>query len=103
MRVLRSRPLWLIAVVATAVVIVLAVIGLRLLDDLLDPGDPVSGVTEVAVRDDEFDPPSILVAPGTTVTWHWEGREDQNVVGDDLESPTQSEGTYRFTFTTPGT
>lgn len=67
-----------------------------------DPGAPVSGVTEVAVRDDFFSPAAIEVPAGTTVTWTWEGQHPHNVVGDGFESPVQTAGTFARTFDDPG-
>lgn len=63
---------------------------------------PVTGVTEIAVRDDEFEPAAIEVPAGTTVTWRWQGDHPHNVVGDGLESETQTDGTFAHTFDTPG-
>ena len=69
----------------------------------LDPGEPVIGVSDVAVEDNDFSPRAIQVPAGTTVTWQWQGEEEHNVVGDAFESPTQSEGTFAQTFSEPGT
>lgn len=69
----------------------------------LDPGEPVAGVSEVAVRDVEFGPAAVEVAAGTTVTWRWEGEEQHNVVGDGFESPVQTEGEFAHAFAEPGT
>lgn len=63
----------------------------------------VSGVTEVAVRDNYFDSASIEVPAGTTVTWHWTGNTPHNVIGDGFESPVQSDGEFTHTFDEPGT
>ena len=41
-------------------------------------GDPVA-TTSVTVRDFRFDPASILVASGATVTWTWAGNVGHNV------------------------
>ncbi len=68
-----------------------------------DPGPPVAGVTEVAVRDDFFVPAAIEVPAGTTVTWQWEGNNQHNVVGDGFESPVQDQGEFAYTFSEPGT
>jgi hypothetical protein len=40
--------------------------GLCIADWVGEPGDPVSGVTEVAVQDNKFSPNSIEIEPGTT-------------------------------------
>jgi plastocyanin len=63
----------------------------------------VTGVTEVGVYDNYFDPASISVPAGTTVTWRWQGQSSHNVVGDGFESPVQTEGEFSHTFDTPGT
>lgn len=67
-----------------------------------DPGAPVSGATEVAVRDNLFAPAAIEVPAGTTVTWTWEGRHSHNVVGNGFESPVQTSGTFARTFDAAG-
>lgn len=63
---------------------------------------PATGVDEVAVRDDYFEPVAIQVPAGTTVTWRWEGKHDHNVVADDFESATQTAGSFAQTFAEPG-
>jgi plastocyanin len=68
----------------------------------LDPGAPVAGVSEVAVRDNEFRPAAIEVPAGTTVTWRWDGKEQHNVVGDGFESPVQTAGEFAHAFSEPG-
>lgn len=70
--------------------------------DRSDADAPVTGVSEVAVRDDYFEPAAIEVPAGTTVTWRWEGKHDHNVVADDFESETQTEGSFAQTFAEPG-
>lgn len=57
----------------------------------------------VAVRDYEFEPATITVETGATVTWVWEGRAPHDVVGQAFESNDQSSGTFRHTFDEPGT
>jgi plastocyanin len=90
-----------VLLVLVALVVVADLVAREALDD--DPGPPVSGVTEVAVRDNDFAPDAIEVPSGTTVTWRWEGDNDHNVVGDDFASPVQDEGTFTYTFADPGT
>jgi plastocyanin len=97
-----SRRSRLLAVVL-AVVAVLVAGSALLVRAQLDPGPPVSGVTEVVVRDNEFIPPSIAVSPGTTVTWRWEGEQAHDVVGDGFASPIQAEGEFSHTFSERGT
>ena len=67
-----------------------------------EPSPPVEGPT-VTVRDYEFEPASLAVEAGTTVTWVWEGRAPHDVVGQGFETPGQSSGTFRYTFEQPGT
>ena len=91
---------------AAAVLILCAgisVFGLWVADRYGEPGDPVSGVTEVAVKDNSFGPNSIEIPPDTTVTWTWVGNNDHNVHGDGLGSPVQDEGAYEYTFEESGT
>jgi plastocyanin len=57
----------------------------------------------VAVRDYNFEPATITVEAGATVTWLWEGRAPHNVVGRGFESKDQSSGTFRHTFEQVGT
>lgn len=97
------RRFWIWTGAGLVVIAALAVAGTIYVQGELDPGDPVAGVTAVDVRDNEFEPAAIQIATGQTVTWTWSGNEDHNVVGDGLESETQSSGTYAFTFTEPGT
>lgn len=90
----------------TAVVLLLVLLGSAtaiVLRNELDPGAPVSGVTEVAIRAQDFDPPAIEVPAGTTVTWRWASNELHNVVADDFASPNQTDGTFTQTFAAPGT
>lgn len=66
-----------------------------------DPGagDPVA-TTSVSVRDNFFEPPNIIVSPGATVTWTWQGSLVHNVVwvGSALpDSPDQATGTFQAT------
>ena len=101
--VLSRRRFWIWAGVGLVIIVTLAVAGTIFVQRELDPGDPVAGVTTVDVRDNEFEPAAIQIAAGQTVTWTWSGSDDHNVVGDGLESDTQSSGTYTYTFTAPGT
>jgi plastocyanin len=57
----------------------------------------------VAVRDYQFEPTTLTVERGATVTWVWEGRAPHDVVGQGFESKDQSSGTFRHTFEQPGT
>jgi plastocyanin len=92
-----------VILIAAVVIVVVAVGGTLFVREQLKLDDPVIGVTAVAVRDNSFAPESVQVPVGATITWTWEGKEKHNVVGDDFESPTQSEGTFTQTFAAPGT
>jgi plastocyanin len=66
---------------------------------------PVTGVTEVAAKDNQFTPPAIQVAAGTTVTWAFKDRfVPHDVTGDGWTSgdPRRS-GSFTHTFDRPGT
>jgi plastocyanin len=70
-------------------------------DGSTDPGDgePVA-TTAVSVRDNFFQPPDIVVAAGSTVTWTWQGSQVHNVtwVAVSLpDSPDQVTGTFEAT------
>ncbi len=76
------------------------------------PPPPAGPTIEVLGPDggNRFDPASITVTLGTTVTWHWPaGSLAHNVVGDNVNMPdgsgplTNGEHTYTFTFNTLGT
>lgn len=98
----RSR-LW---IGVTAVVLLLVLLGgatAIVLRNELDPGAPVTGVTEVAIHEQDFDPPAIEIPAGTTVTWRWASNELHNVVGNDFASPNQTDGTFSQIFAAPGT
>ena len=58
----------------------------------------------VDVVDNDFEPRVVQVAPGTMVTWRWEGSLPHNVThdGDAFESDTKESGEYAFTFDEPG-
>jgi plastocyanin len=99
----RRARLWL---GVTAVVLLLVLLGgasAIVIRNELDPGAPVSGVTEVAIREQDFDPPAIEIPAGTTVTWRWASTELHNVVGNDFASPNQTDGTFTQAFAAPGT
>jgi plastocyanin len=66
---------------------------------------PVTGVTEVAAKDNQFTPPAIQVTAGTTVTWSFDDRfVPHDVTGDGWTSgDPKSKGTFTHTFDRPGT
>jgi len=57
----------------------------------------------IEVLDYEFQPGTVSVGVGDTVTWVWEGDAQHNVVGEGFESEAQSSGSFRHTFDEPGT
>lgn len=67
-----------------------------------DAGPPVA-TSQVRVVDNAFEPPDAELTAGDTLTWQWEGDSNHNVVGDDFESDTQSDGRFEHTFAEPGT
>lgn len=67
-------------------------------------GPPVTGVNEVVVKDMRYTPRVIEVPRGTTVTWLFKDDETpHDVKGDGFKSEVMRTGTFRHTFTTPGT
>jgi plastocyanin len=65
----------------------------------------VAGVTQVAAEDNQYTPPAIEVAAGTTVTWEFKDRfVPHDVAGDGWSSgePRRS-GSFTHTFDKPGT
>lgn len=69
------------------------------------PSAPVAG-DAVTITDFKFDPPSLSVKAGTTVTWTNKDEEPHSVVasGGAFRSSTMGTGaTFSYTFTAPGT
>jgi plastocyanin len=66
---------------------------------------PVTGVTQVAAKDNQFTPGAIQVAAGTAVTWEFKDRfAPHDVTGDGWGSgEPQRRGTWTHTFSRPGT
>jgi plastocyanin len=64
---------------------------------------PVADDPTVAVLGRSFDPETLVVTEGTTVTWVWEDTSAHDVVGDGFDSGIQSTGTFVFTFDETGT
>jgi len=66
---------------------------------------PVTGVTEVAAKDNHFTPAAIQVPAGTTVSWRFEdGLVPHDVKADGFTSgDPQRKGTFAHTFDRPGT
>jgi putative oxidoreductase len=95
-KVARSR--WAIA----AVLIVPAVL-LSACDSDDSTASPGGDASTIVVRDYEFEPGTVSVEVGDTVTWVWEGDAQHNVVGDGFESDDQSSGSFRHAFDEQGT
>jgi plastocyanin len=87
---------------------ILAVTVVSLIASACDSDDPAgqaasaSGST-IGVREYEFEPGTITVRGGDTVTWVWDGRATHNVVGEGFRSADQSSGVFRHSFQQPGT
>ena len=66
---------------------------------------PVTGVTEVAAKDNRFTPAAVQVPAGTEVTWRFEdGLVPHDVKADGFTSgDPQRRGTFTHTFDRPGT
>jgi plastocyanin len=66
---------------------------------------PVTGVTEVAAKDNRFTPPVIEVPAGTTVTWEFKDRfVPHDVTGDGFSSgEPRTNGSFTHAFDRPGT
>jgi plastocyanin len=66
---------------------------------------PVTGVTQVAAKDNKFTPPAMQVPAGTEVTWTFKDRfAPHDVTGDGWKSgKPQRSGTFTHTFDKPGT
>lgn len=83
---------------ALPLVVVLAACGGD--DDDDDAASSDAGV--VIVDDNVFEPKTITVGVGDTVTWRFEGGSAHNVNGDDFESELMKEGTFEHTFEDAG-
>ena len=74
-----------------------------------EPPPPPPGVTVQLLPNNTFDPATVTIAPGESVTWEWEEGSGRHNVVPDGEEPAPSgpltEGpfTYTYTFDTPGT
>jgi plastocyanin len=66
---------------------------------------PVTGVSEVAAKDNQFTPPAIEVPAGTTVTWEFDDRfVPHDVTADGFSSGDPKRGgSFAHTFDQPGT
>lgn len=57
----------------------------------------------VKVVDNKFDPKTIEVAPGETVTWDFKGATQHNVTGKGFASGNKKTGSYEYKFNSSGT
>lgn len=64
--------------------------------------DEGGGSTTVEVDDNLFDPDTVEISAGDTVTWEWVGSEPHNVSADDFKSDIQQEGTFEHAFAQAG-
>lgn len=69
------------------------------------PGAASTGELNATVKvvDNAFEPKTVDLKNGGTVTWEWDGKETHDVKGDDFESPEQNKGTFKHTFDKNGT
>lgn len=71
--------------------------------DTSDAG-PIAAEPTVALGSKTFDPRTITIRVGTTVTWRWpDGAVGHDVTGDGFKSPIQTEGTFEHRFVSSGT
>jgi plastocyanin len=86
-----------VALAALPLVIVLAACG---------GGDDDDAATSepgvVRVEDNKFEPKTVEVAPGDTVTWEFVGNSAHNVTFDDEHSDLMKDGSYERTFDEEG-
>ena len=62
------------------------------------------GRPTVVIEDLAFEPQTLRIESGDTVTWIWrDGEIAHDVSGNDFESEVMSEGTFRHRFDKPGT
>ena len=66
-----------------------------------DVGAPTSDPT-VTVVDNDYEPDELVVAPGTTVRWEFEGGSSHDVEGDGFASSIQQDGSFEHTFEDTG-
>jgi plastocyanin len=83
---------------AIPLVIVLAACGGGDDDDDAAPSEP--GV--VVVEDNTFEPKTIEVGVGDTVTWRFEGNSAHNVAGEGFESDLMKDGEFEHAFDEAG-
>lgn len=62
-----------------------------------------SSSDHVSVVDNKFEPASVEVAVGDTVTWEFKGTASHDVKGDGFASPVKKDGTFEHQFNSAGT
>jgi plastocyanin len=70
----------------------------------IPPGTtPVSGVTNIAIVDERFDPPSVIIDPGQTLTWTNQDHDAHSATSAIFDTGILSPGqSGNVTFTQPG-
>jgi plastocyanin len=99
----RARRLLMLTALTGAVVLALSACGTG---DASTPAAAADGDGRptVVIEDLAFEPESLRIEAGDTVTWIWrDGEIDHDVSGDDFQSEVMSEGTFRHRFDKPGT
>jgi plastocyanin len=71
----------------------------------IPPGmTPVSGVTSIAIVDERFDPPSVIIDPGQTITWTNQDDDAHSATSRIFDTGILAPGqSGDITFTQPGT
>lgn len=59
---------------------------------------PPAAAGHVNVVDNKFEPGTIEILPGDTVTWDFKGGVQHNVVGDGFKSDNMKDGSFEHTF-----
>lgn len=75
------------------------------LDPIVTADNDMAVAATVGVRVDQmsFEPASLTVAAGTTVTWDWDTPIAHDVVGDGFQSDILTTGTFSHAFEEAGT
>ena len=93
-----------LGVLASGIALVLGACGS---DDSSTPAAAAAdrgGAATVVIEDLAFEPETLEVKVGDTVTWTWkDGAVTHDVKGDDFKSEVLSEGTFQHQFEKPGT
>jgi plastocyanin len=67
-----------------------------------DSGGAVAAAGHVDVVDNKFEPKTIEVAPGDTVTWDFKGSTQHNVSGEGFKSKNMKSGSFPHQFNSAG-